>query len=29
LLDLQANPALVDLGRLKDGQGTAIVYRLE
>jgi len=29
LLDLQANPALVVLGRLKDGQGTAIVYRLE
>jgi hypothetical protein len=29
LLDLQANPALVVLGRLKDGQGTAIVYRLD
>ena len=29
LLDLQANPALVFSGRLKDGQGTAIVYRLE
>ena len=29
LLDLQAHPALVALGRLKDGQGTAIVYRLE
>ena len=29
LLDLQAIPALVALGRLKDGQGTAIVYRLE
>ena len=29
LLDLQATPALVALGRLKDGQGTAIVYRLE
>ena len=29
LLDLQANSALVALGRLKDGQGTAIVYRLE
>ena len=29
LLDLQANPALVVLGRLKDGQGMAIVYRLE
>lgn len=29
LLDLQANPKLVPLGRLKDGQGTAIVYRLE
>ena len=29
ILDLQAHPALVVLGRLKDGQGTAIVYRLE
>jgi hypothetical protein len=29
MLDLQAHPALVALGRLKDGQGTAIVYRLE
>ena len=29
LFDLQAHPALVALGRLKDGQGTAIVYRLE
>jgi hypothetical protein len=29
LLDLQANPALVVLGRLKDEQGTAIVYRLD
>jgi hypothetical protein len=29
LFDLQANPALVALGRLKDGQGTAIVYQLE
>jgi hypothetical protein len=29
LLDIQANPSLVALGRLKDGEGTAIVYRLE
>jgi hypothetical protein len=29
VLDLQADPALVFLGRLKDWQGTAIVYRLE
>ena len=29
VLDLQANPALVFSGRLEDGQGTAIVYRLE
>ena len=29
VLDLQANPALVVLGRLKDWQGTAMVYRLE
>ncbi len=29
VIDLQAHPALVVLGRLKDGQGTAIVYRLE
>ena len=29
LHDLQAHPALVALGRLKDGQGTAVVYRLE
>jgi hypothetical protein len=29
LLDLHANPALVVLGRLKDGRGTAMVYRLE
>ena len=29
LIDLQARPELVALGRLKDGRGTAIVYRLE
>jgi hypothetical protein len=29
LLDLQSYPELVALGRLNDGRGTAIVYRLE
>jgi len=29
LLDLQTNPELVVLGRLRDGRGAAIVYRLE